>query len=674
MVDYVRACTSCQTRKSPKTTPAGLLQCIKVERPFQKIGIDLLGPFTTSHSGNKIIIVVVDYLTKWVELEALPTGKADVVTTFFVNRVVLRHGLPETMISDRGKCFLANLTQSTLHKLGVKHKTTSSYHPQTNGQVERMNHTLAMMISMYVAEDQKDWDEQLPYICFAYNTSRQDTTGFSPFFLLYGREAILPIDVFLGAQPNPWIDVPQANVPYADRLLNDLHEARNLVRIRIQRAQEKQKQIYDAQHHDVSFQKGDVVLVYKPIRKKGRSDKLLHRWIGPYVVIRRTTPVNYEVKLQQGRHKSDIVHVVAMKPFHVRESNDNNLSPLSSAPAVVSCPISPVESSNSDLQRTKQLPLSDSVPTVVPPSVSINHEESFPPPTEPDYINNRGLITTLPPRTRRRPDFFMAGLVYFILIVFGCFLSGPDSAWTVVTDILLSDAELAVGAIEQHLSDLSQVAIKHRKDGVHFEKTDASSAWRDTTSFMAADKIDKRVLLLRRTLLTSKTRLAACALSLLGANRPKRAVFDFGGTALKWLFGISTNAEFLNLNSRIESMETHDRTVVHLLERHASIVNETLQISRGNLVLLQELQNQSIALHNRVDSILDYIKHYELEQIQRTQYFEELDNTFVTLDHILIWLQQQLEAWEIGFDSIGGRPFITANFISVIVATSHKGN
>jgi transposase InsO family protein len=221
--------------------------------------------------------VVVDYLTKWVELEALlPTEKANVVTTFFVNRVVLRHGLPETMISDRGKCFLANLTQSTLHKLGVKHKTTSSYHPQTNGQVERMNHTLAMMISMYVAEDQKDWDEQLPYICFAYNTSRQDTTGFSPFFLLYGREAILPIDVFLGAQPNPWIDVPQANVPYADRLLNDLHEARNLVRIRIQRAQEKQKQIYDAQHHDVSFQKGDVVLVYNPIRKKGK--------------IRQTTP------------------------------------------------------------------------------------------------------------------------------------------------------------------------------------------------------------------------------------------------------------------------------------------------------------------------------------------------------------------------------------------------
>jgi hypothetical protein len=185
------------------------------------------------------------------------------------------------------------------------------------------------------------------------------------------------------------------------------------------------------------------------------------------------------VKLQQGRHKSDIVHVVAIKPCYVRESNDNNLSPLSSAPAVVSSSIYPVESSLSDLQQTKQLPFSDSVPTVVPPSVSINHEESLPPPTGLDYINNRGRITTLPPRTRRRPDFFIAGLLNFILIVFGCFLSGSEgiiirdtvifkdqpgiafseSAWTVVTDILLSDAELAVGAIEQHLSDLSLVTI-----------------------------------------------------------------------------------------------------------------------------------------------------------------------------------------------------------------------
>ena len=130
-------------------------------------------------------------------------GKVDVVTQFMADKIVLRHGTPESIITDRGKCFLADITQNVWKQLGVNHKTTSSYHPQTNGQVERMNHTLAMMISMYIAGEQTNWDEPLPFICFAYNTARQESTGFSPFFLLYGREPNLPVDILLGSHPNP---------------------------------------------------------------------------------------------------------------------------------------------------------------------------------------------------------------------------------------------------------------------------------------------------------------------------------------------------------------------------------------------------------------------------------------------------------------------------------------
>ena len=93
-----------------------MLQSIKVDRPFQKIGVDLLGPFPTSLKGNKMIIVAVDYLIKWVELKALPTGKADVVTQFMVEKIVLRHGTPESIITDRGKFFLADITQNIWKK------------------------------------------------------------------------------------------------------------------------------------------------------------------------------------------------------------------------------------------------------------------------------------------------------------------------------------------------------------------------------------------------------------------------------------------------------------------------------------------------------------------------------------------------------------------------------
>jgi len=84
-----------------------MLQCITVERPFHKIGVDLLGSFSTSSHGNKMIIVAVDYVKKQIELQALPSGKADVVTDFVVNQIVLRHGVPESIVTDSRKCFSA---------------------------------------------------------------------------------------------------------------------------------------------------------------------------------------------------------------------------------------------------------------------------------------------------------------------------------------------------------------------------------------------------------------------------------------------------------------------------------------------------------------------------------------------------------------------------------------
>ncbi|KZR99377.1 Uncharacterized protein APZ42_004776, partial [Daphnia magna] len=118
---HVQSCVHCQSRKGVPDKPAGLLQCIKVERPFQKVGIDLLGPFPLSTQGNKMIIVAVDYLTKWVELKAMPTGKADDVAEFFVNQILLRHGTPEQIITDREKCFTSDLTQAVVKKLHTNH-------------------------------------------------------------------------------------------------------------------------------------------------------------------------------------------------------------------------------------------------------------------------------------------------------------------------------------------------------------------------------------------------------------------------------------------------------------------------------------------------------------------------------------------------------------------------
>ena len=108
-------------------------------------------------------------MTKWAETASLNTSTSKETANFFVKQIVLRHGAPDSIISDRGKCFIAELMQDVLELLGTQHQTTTSYHPQTNGLCERLNHTLADMLSMYVSADHKNWDEVLPYVTFAYN-------------------------------------------------------------------------------------------------------------------------------------------------------------------------------------------------------------------------------------------------------------------------------------------------------------------------------------------------------------------------------------------------------------------------------------------------------------------------------------------------------------------------
>ncbi|GFU79377.1 transposon Ty3-I Gag-Pol polyprotein [Trichonephila clavipes] len=108
---------------------------------------------------------------------------------FLLEEIVLRHGAPRVIITDRGAVFRSRLVSSLVDLCNIDHRFTTAYHPQTNGLTERFNKTLADMLSMYVDVEQKNWDEILPFVTFAYNTAKQETTGFTPFYLLHGREA-----------------------------------------------------------------------------------------------------------------------------------------------------------------------------------------------------------------------------------------------------------------------------------------------------------------------------------------------------------------------------------------------------------------------------------------------------------------------------------------------------
>ena len=165
-----------------------------------------------------------------------------------------------------------------------------------------------LFLAIYINNTHSNWDDILPYITFAYNSSVQESTGRTPFYLLYGREARLPVDVVMGVHAGAGTSDPKT-------LTRNLEIARVEVRHMLKQVQEKQKQLYDAKRRLApEFEPGEEVLVYKPIRKVGRSEKLLHRWLGPYVVVQRKTALNYVVKRQIGK-QLELVHDVKMKRF-----------------------------------------------------------------------------------------------------------------------------------------------------------------------------------------------------------------------------------------------------------------------------------------------------------------------------------------------------------------------
>ena len=128
------------------------------------------------------------------EAFAVPNIDARTIVNL-VEKILARHGAPRTLLSDRGTNFISALVRSVCDLINTKKVNTTAYHRQTDGIVERFNHTQS--ISMYISSDQKDWDNHLAAILFAYRVSPHYTTGESPFFLLYGREPRLPVDVSL---------------------------------------------------------------------------------------------------------------------------------------------------------------------------------------------------------------------------------------------------------------------------------------------------------------------------------------------------------------------------------------------------------------------------------------------------------------------------------------------
>ncbi|XP_076867126.1 nuclear GTPase SLIP-GC-like isoform X1 [Brachyhypopomus gauderio] len=193
--------------------------------PMERVAVDVLRPFPVTESGNRYVLVAMDYFTKWPEAYEVPDQSAITTAETLLHEFFCRFGIPEVLHSDQGRNFESDVMTEVCRLLGVHRTRTTPFHPQGDGLVERFNRTLTTQLAMATQENQRDWDKQLPLVLLACRSALQETTGFTPAMLMFGRELQSPVDLAFGAPPTDDANVEPGPV-FVSRLrtrLLDVH-------------------------------------------------------------------------------------------------------------------------------------------------------------------------------------------------------------------------------------------------------------------------------------------------------------------------------------------------------------------------------------------------------------------------------------------------------------------
>ncbi|OWZ05016.1 hypothetical protein PHMEG_00022969 [Phytophthora megakarya] len=284
-IEYVRACSVCDSGKGYRLWRNGLMQRMPVydlSPPFSLVVVDAIGPLVTTPRDNKYILAFADHFTRWVE--AFPVKKLNTVTfvNSMVDEVVSRRGVPERLLSDRGPNFISNLAQSFYQTLRIKNLFGASYHPQTQGLVERFNGRLGFVSPSCTV--------RVPYL-------NHESLGDSSFFSLYGRDPILPLDLAFLNTSSDWKSNEVA--AYRRKLFLSMRDSRRMVERQLLKAQSRHARSLEDQV-PVAFAEGDAVWVYQYFRARCgecKTKKLAFSWHGPYRVVEPVGENTYRVAI-----------------------------------------------------------------------------------------------------------------------------------------------------------------------------------------------------------------------------------------------------------------------------------------------------------------------------------------------------------------------------------------
>ena len=400
---------------------------------MERVAMDIFGPLPTTKRGNKYILVVSDYFTRWVEAYSLPNSEAPTVARTLVSEWICRYGAPDAIHTDQGKNFESRLFSELCTLLGIHKTRTTPYHPQSDGLIERFNRTLRMMLTIHMEQCPEDtWDDHLPMLMLAYRSSVQESTRFTPFQLMFGREVQLPVDLVFGGGPAPG----ESPGEYVKRLRQSFEASYSVVRERMHLVQKQQKQLYDRKAAGGRYAVGDLVWLHSPAVPRGKAPKFHRPWRGPFQIVKVLSDVTFRIQLvplpdsrdRRRRHRL-VVHFDRLKPCHFQKTQQhgNMISPA--RPAVVDSNMNenpdpvppaapPAGDGDSDAKEwTVPLPvpgvpsqnnqsISDPSSSPEPASESTSTPAPDPPPESPDVLRGGAIWGHRLRHTVRPPDFY----------------------------------------------------------------------------------------------------------------------------------------------------------------------------------------------------------------------------------------------------------------------------
>ncbi|MCO5596612.1 hypothetical protein L7F22_050679 [Adiantum nelumboides] len=313
---WCRSCHNCQVNGN-KRLLYGPRQAIIANGPFEKWGIDAMGPLPRTANGKLYIFVAIDYMTRWVEAQSVAKVNEKIVSKFVYTHICCRFGTPLEIVFDNGPRFKRGLLTEVCEVLKISHRHSTPYYPQSNGLVEKANGIIAGIIRKMVESKPKRWDNFLDGAIWAYKTTYRDATQFTPFYLVYGQEALQPIELNIPTIKLTGRQEQNNDEAWIDRLLN-------LVELEWKREaayhcyEKKALQLKDKLNEgikDKQIKENSLVLRYNNALDNRFDAKFERRWEGPFIVKKAFTGGYCQLMDLNGKEHPRKVNGYRLKPY-----------------------------------------------------------------------------------------------------------------------------------------------------------------------------------------------------------------------------------------------------------------------------------------------------------------------------------------------------------------------